>query len=460
MNVVVRIQELADPGGICVSGNVRDAVGGNLPIAYEYMGEQKVKNIDRPIRAFRVVSAFTQNSNKAVAHALKPSIAVIPFGYIGNDDEGLSVGITEDISRELSCFKGLSVVALPGSRHDRGAEATIQDAGSEPGVDYVLKGTVQKSASRVRIAAELIDAGTGQYLWADHYDKQSCDILDLQADTARTLCATLGGRLRVAMQQRAVSKPEDHLDTYDYVLRGQALTGDTADKNREAEGIFTRAIELDPGCARAYSGLAVLNLSQFLNDWTDDPCAQLQTAVSNANKAIDYDDTDDKPHWLLGELKMLYGDTESAQMHLDKAMDLNPSDTDVYAATGVVLSYMSLREQAVDNLKRAIAMNPYHPVWYLWGMGLALYLAGDYAAAIHPLREAIERKPDFFTPYQHLVAVYARLSRITDAREAARNVLSKNPRFCSNTVHERHPFQGAANQENYFEALRTGGLDV
>jgi adenylate cyclase len=250
VNVAVRIQELADPGGICVSGNVRDAVVGNLPIAYEYMGEQMVKNIDRPIRAFRVVSASTQSSNKAVAHALKPSIAVIPFGCIGNDDEGLSVGITEDISRELSCFKGLSVVALPRSRHNRDRVANIQDAGSEMGVDYVVKGTVQKTVSRVRIAAELIDADTGQYLWADHYDKQSCDVLDLQADTARTICATLGGRLRVAMQHRAISKPEDHLDTYDYVLRGQALTGDTASKNREAEGVFARAIELDPGCAR------------------------------------------------------------------------------------------------------------------------------------------------------------------------------------------------------------------
>jgi adenylate cyclase len=460
VNVAVRIQELADPGGICISGNVRDAVGGNLPIAYEYMGEQQVKNIDRPIRAFRVVSASTQNSNKVAAHASKPSIAVIRFDCIGNDDEGLSIGITEDISRELSRFKGLSVVALPCSQHVRDKAGKIQDVGTESGVDYVLKGTVQKTDSRVRIAAELIDAGAGQYLWADHYDKQSCDILDLQADTARTICATLGGRLRVAMQHRALSKPADRLDTYDYVLRGQALTGDTASKNREAEGIFARAIELDPGCARAYSGLAVLNLSQFLNDWADDPSAQLEAAVCNANKGIDHDDTDDKPHWLLGELKMLYGDTESAQMHLEKAMDLNPSDTDVYAATGVVQSYLSMPEQAVDNLKKAIAMNPYHPVWYLWGMGLALYLTGDYAAAVHPLREAIERKPDFFTPYQHLVAVYARLSRIADARDAARNVLSKNPRFCSNTVHERHLFQNVDGQENYFEALRTGGLEV
>ncbi len=460
VNVAVRIQELADPGGICVSGNVRDAVAGNLPIAYEYMGEQKVKNIGRPIRAFRVVSAATQNTNKAVVRAAKPSIAVLPFGCIGDNDEGLSVGITEDISRELSCFKGISVVAFPSSRHNRDNGVKIQDMGSVWGVDYVLKGTVQKTASRVRIAADLVDAETCQYLWADHYDKQSCDVLDLQADIARAICATLGGRLRVAMQQRAISKQEDHLDTYDYVLRGQALTGDTADKNRQAEGIFARAIELDPACARAYSGLAVLNLSQFLNDWADDPCAQLQTAVSNANMAIGYDDTDDKPHWLLGELKMLYGDTENAQMHLDRAMDLNPSDTDVYAATGVVLSYMSNHDQAVNNLNRAIAMNPYHPVWYLWGLGLALYLAGNYQAAIHPLREAVERKPDFFTPYQHLVAVYARLSRTSDASEAVQQVLGKNPNFCSNTVHERHPFQDTASQEGYFEALRTGGLDV
>jgi len=460
VNVAVRIQELAEPGGICVSGNVRDVVAGNLPMAYEYMGEQKVKNIDRLIRAFRVVTASTPSTNKAVVRVFKPSIVVFPFTRIGNNNEGLGVGITEDINRELSCFKGFSVIAHHTSLPGPEKVENVQDIIRESGVEYILNGTIRNSPSLTRITAELIEADTGQYLWADCYDKQSQDMLELQADVARTICATLGGRLRVAMQQRAAGKPVDRLDTYDYILRGQALTGNTAESNREAEGLFARAIELDQSCSRAYSGLAVVHLSQFLNDWTDDPHAQLQSAITNANKAIDYDDADDKPHWLLGELKMFCGDTESARMHLDKAMDLNPNDTDVYAATGVVLSFMSKPEQAVYNLERAVSLNPYHPVWYLWGLGLALYLAGDYKAAVHPLRDAIERKPDYFTPYQYLVAVYTRLCRSSDAKEAARQVLKKNPHFCSGTVCERHPFLNKTNQERYFEALHNGGLDI
>lgn len=459
VNVAVRIQELADPGGICVSDNVRDAVSGNLPIAYEFMGEQKVKNIDRPIRTFRVVTA-SQAVNKTAVRASKPSIAVMPFSCIGNDDKDLSAGITEDISRNLSCFKGISVVNYQSALLNQKKELEGQDIRNELGVQYVLAGTVRKTTSRARITAELIEADTSQYLWSDYYDKQSCDVLDLQSDIARTICATLGGRLRVATQQRAASKLADHLDTYDYILRGQALTGETAEKNHEAEGMFARAIELDPSCARAYSGLAVVHLSQFLNDWADDPSVQLQTAANNANKAIDCDDSDDKPHWLLGELKMFCGDTESALIHLDKAMQLNPSDTDVYAAKGVVLSYISEGEQAVNSLESAIALNPYHPVWYLWALGLALYLVGDCEAAVHPLREAIERKPDFFTPYQHLVAVYTGLSKPSEARAAAQQVLKKSPHFSSHTVRERHPFYDVTNQEKYLEALRCSGLNV
>ena len=460
VNVAVRIQELADPGGICISDSVRGAIGGNLPIAYEYMGEHRVKNINRPIKAFRLLTESTQDSSRKAVRASKPSIAVLPFDCIGNDEEGFSVGITEDVARELSRFKGLSVISHHCSLLDQEDIASVQDIGSELGVEYVLEGKVRKASSRVRVSVELIQTNTGQYLWGNYYDEQDQDVLDLQANIARNICATLGGRLRVATQQHAASKSEDLLDTYDYVLRGQALTGDTAKKNREAEGIFERAIELDPSCARAYSGLAVVHLSQFLNDWADNPYEELQIAATNANKAIDCDDTDDKPHWLLGELKMFCGDPGSAQMHLDKALGLNPNDTDVYAAKGVVLSYMSNGEQAVKNLEKAITLNPYHPIWYLWGLGLALYLIGDYEAAVYPLREAIERKPDFFTPYQHLVAVYAGLSKFSDAREAAQQVIKTNPHFRCDTVRERHPFQEMASQEQYLEALRDGGLNI
>ena len=147
-------------------------------------------------------------------------------------------------------------------------------------------------------------------------------------------------------------------------------------------------------------------------------------------------------------------------MHLDKALGLNPNDTDVYAAKGVVLSYMSNGEQAVKNLEKAITLNPYHPIWYLWGLGLALYLVGDYEAAVYPLRQAIERKPDFFTPYQHLVAVYAGLSKFSYARDAAQQVIKTNPHFNCDTVRERHPFQKVASQEKYLKALRDGGLNI
>ena len=460
VNVAVRIQELAEPGGVCVSDNVRDAIGQNLPVHFEYMGEQRVKNIDRPIRTFRAVATDAGKVAKLVVPASKPSIAVLPFEYIGHDDTGFSDGLTEDVTRQLSCFRGLSVIAHHSSFIYRDRAVKVQEVGSELGVQYVLEGTIRQSGSRVRVTVQLIEADTGQHLWADSYDKEAYDVLDLQTDVAQVICATLSGRLRVVTQQRAISKPIDRLDTYDYVLRGQALTGDTPENNVKAREMFKRATELDPTCARAYSGLATSRLSDFLNDWGNDPKSELALAVENANKAIDYDDLDAKPHWLLGEIRLFCDDADNAVMHLDEALELNRSDTDVFAAKGVVLTYLLEAEQAVKNLKKAISLNPYHPMWYLWALGLALHTAGEYHAAVRALRKAIDRKPDFFTPYQHLAAVYACQSESNKAREAAEQVTQRNPRFSSATVRERHPFQDTDKLESYLGALRTAGLRV
>ncbi|MDJ0955749.1 MAG: adenylate/guanylate cyclase domain-containing protein [Arenicellales bacterium] len=460
VNVAVRIQELAEPGGVCVSDNVRDAIGQNLPIDFEYMGEQKVKNIDRPIRTFRAVATDSGIVTKLVVRASKPSIAVLPFEYIGHDDTGFSDGLTEDVTRQLSCFRGLSVVAHHSSFIYRDRAIKVQEVGSELGVQYVLEGTIRKSGSRVRVTAQLIETDFGQHLWAESYDKESYDTLDLQTDVAQVICATLSGRLRVATQQYAINKSIDRLEPYDYILCGQALTGDTPENNVKARETFNRAIELDPTCARAYSGLAVTWLSDFLNDWGNDPEPELELAIENANKAIDCDDLDAKPHWLLGELRLYCADPDNALMHLDEATELNPNDTDVFAAKGVVLTYLSEADQAVKNLEKAISLNPYHPMWYLWALGLALYTSGEYRAAVRSLRKAIDRKPDFFTPYQHLTAVYACLSEFDKARESAEQATKKNPRFGSATVRERHPFQDADQLESYLEALRAGGLPV
>lgn len=460
VNVAVRIQELARPGGICVSDNVRDAVGRNLPVGYEYMGETRVKNIDRPIRTFRVITGSAHIVEKPAMIASKPSIAVLPFEYFGVDDAGMSDGITEDVIRALSCFRGLSVAAHHSSFLYKDP-VKVQDVGRDLQVQYVLEGTIRKAGSRVRITAQLIETESGKHMWSESYDRREQDILDLQAEIASTICMTLAGRLRVATQRRAMSKTMDRLTTYDYVLKGQALSGDDAGKNRQAQAAFGHAIELDPACARAYTGLAVSRLSDFLNDWSNDACgAQLEAAGACARSAIEYDDSDNKPYWVLAEIQMLCGDSESARWHLDKAAALNPYDTDVYAAAGTILSYVPEAAQAVEKLTTAISRNPYHPVWYLWSLGFSLYMADDFEGAASALRQAVERKPQFFTPYQHLVAVYAHLGEFEHARKAAGDVVKHNPGFGRDTVCARHPFQHEDDRDRYLEALRRGGSEI
>ena len=254
VNVAARLEALAEPGGICVSGRVQEDVHGRLEIAFEDIGEQQLKNIVRPVRVYRVRLKGATKAAPAL-HPHKPSIAVLPFNNMSGDPEQeyFADGMVEEITTALSRTRWLFVIARNSSFTYKGRAVDVKQVGRELGVRYVLEGGVRKAADRVRITAQLIDASTGAHLWADRFDGSLEDIFELQDQVTASVVGAIAPRLEQAEVERAKHKPTESLDAYDYFLRGIAsLHSWTKESNDEALRLFNKAIELDSDFASAY----------------------------------------------------------------------------------------------------------------------------------------------------------------------------------------------------------------
>ena len=259
VNVAARLEALANPGGICISGMVHESLGNRIEAEFEDAGEHQVKNIARPIRVWHWQPDAQTQRAAATAPALdlpsKPSIAVLPFDNMSGDPEQdyFADGIVEDIITAFSRIKWLFVIARNSSFTYKGKAVDIKQVGRELGVRYVLEGSVRKAGDRIRITGQLIDAATGAHLWADRFDGELANIFDLQDRVTQSVVGTIGPKLEQAEIDRAKRKPTESLDAYDYYLRGMAAFHQlNLDANREALKLFSRAFELDPDYAAAY----------------------------------------------------------------------------------------------------------------------------------------------------------------------------------------------------------------
>ena len=261
VNVAARLEEHAEPGGVCVSGKVHDELRGKLDLTFEDLGPQQVKNIAEPVRIYRVQAGQLASSPVPSAEPLplpdKPSVAVLPFTNMSNDSEQeyFSDGITEDIITELSRFRSLFVIARNSAFTFKGQAVDVTEVGRKLGVEYVVEGSVRKAGNRVRITAQLVEAASGNHLWAERYDRELEDIFAVQDEVVREIAVAVPGQLDVAAQQRVQRRPAENLTAYDLVLRGEYLRYQDWG-SREAVALFEKAIEIDPQCARAYGHLA------------------------------------------------------------------------------------------------------------------------------------------------------------------------------------------------------------
>ena len=276
VNIAARLEALAEPGGTCISAKVHEEVHGKLNCTFEDMGEQTIKNIARPVRAYRLrpdkVIDGASPGRPALSLPDKPSIAVLPFQNMSGDPEQeyFADGMVEDIITALSRLRWLFVIARNSSFTYKGRAVDVKQVGRELGVRYVLEGSVRKAGKRVRITGQLIDASTGAHLWADRFDGELADIFDLQDQVTASVVGAIAPKLEQAEIERAKRKPTESLDAYDYFLRGMAAFHQlTRPSNDEALALFSRAIELDPDFASAYGMAARCYLQRKGFGWVD-----------------------------------------------------------------------------------------------------------------------------------------------------------------------------------------------
>jgi adenylate cyclase len=417
--IATRLERLAEPGGVCIAGNVREQVAGKLELDYRDLGEQRVKNIERPIRAYRVsldgMSAGT-GSTSTDASEDKPSIAVLPFDNMSGDPEQeyFADGITEDIITALSRFRSLLVIARNTSFVYKDRAVNVGAFGGEVGAKYVLEGSVRKSGDQVRVSAQLVEVRSGNHLWAERYDRGLEDVFSLQDEVTDKIVSSLAVHLEEAERMRSMRSDPNNLSAYDCCLRGRGfLHKGTKDNNLEARALFERAIELDPNYAAAYMELAETYFLEVVSNWTSSPEAATQKVFELARKAVELDPHDSRAHLSLawGHYAM-HSDFAQARTRIDEALRLNPNDFDNHCFKGWLSACSGDLAGAVACSNEALRRSPLVPDDCLRTRIAAEYLAGDYAAAIAAFGKMLRPDPN---SHAWAAAAFAQQGRMEEA---------------------------------------------
>jgi adenylate cyclase len=437
VNVAARLQVLAEPGGICISGAVRDQVGDRLDeIAFEDLGEQSVKNITRPIHVFRVrlesatIAALESGKEASPAPVTrKPSIAVLPLVNMSGDPEQefFADGLTEDIITELSRFRDLLVISRNSTFVHKGKAVKVQEVARELGVEYVLEGSVRKVGDRVRVTVQLIDAETDRHIWAERYDRELEDIFAIQDEMTRAIVATLPGRVEAATHDRAKRKPTDNMAAYECVLAAKVLHHRSIrEDNAEAQRLLDRALALDPNYAHAHAWKACVLGQTWVHEWCADRDATFEQLAAELETALALDDNDSDVHRILAALNLIREDFDKAAYHQERALALNPNYDLVVVQQGELLTWLGRPEEGIDWIKKAMRLNPYHPERFWSHLGRACYCAEKYAEAA----EAFSRitRPDH-THHAFLAATFAQMGNAVAAAAHAAEVIKRVPKF-------------------------------
>jgi adenylate cyclase len=375
VNVAARLEGVAEPGGICISGAVYDQIRNRVDLSFDDLGERSLKNIAHPVRVFGLRRArgaepgtFPERPTTAspTRPSALPSIAVLPFANFGGDPEHdyFADGITEDLITELSRFQELRVIARNSVMTYKGKPVRVQEVGRDLGVRYVLEGSVRKAGARVRITAQLVDAATGHHLWAERFDRDLAEIFEVQDEVTSRIVATLAGKLVESERRRARSGQTENLEAYDCVLRGRELWERfTPEANREARRLYEKAIELDPDYARAYASLAWTYLVEHFERWAGPEDQPLERALDLARRGVMVNPASHSNHLALGQVCLSKGLHDEALEALETAIALNPNDADGYVFLAQALTRVGRPGEAIDLIERAQRLNPAAPRW-------------------------------------------------------------------------------------------------
>ena len=465
VNVAARLQGLAEPGSICVSSHVQEDARGKLDIVFEDAGQQQLKNIERPVRVYRVrPTSAAAGPPPVLALPDKPSLAVLPFQNMSGDPEQeyFADGIVEQILTALSCIRWLFVIARNSSFTYKGRHVDVRQVGRELGVRYVLEGSVRKGANRVRIAGQLIDTLTGRHLWADHFDGTLDDIFDLQDRVTASVVGAISPKLEQAEIERVRHKPTESLDAYDYYLRGLSLiTQTTRDANSEALRLFRKAIELDPDFAAAHGMAAWCYVVRKVNGFMIDRAQEVLEATRLAYRATVLD-KDDAVALCWGGYALGYvaGDLDAAMAFVDQALGINQNLAAAWNYSGWLRIFVGEQEAAIESMARAMRLSPRDPTVFHMRAGTAFahFFAGRYFEAVKWAQDALRDQPTFVGTLRIVAASHALGGRLEEAQKAMARMRQFDPELRVSNLEDRLPPLRPEDFARYAEGLRMAGL--
>lgn len=466
VNIAARLQELAEPGGVCISGAAHDSVRSKLNVIFQGGGPQQLKNIAQPVHVWRWVGARKLAARlERVEPALpaKPSIAVLPFSNMSSDPEQeyFSDGISEDIITELSRFRSLFVIARNSAFTYRGKHIDIRVVGRELGVRYVLEGSIRKAANRVRVSAQLIDALTGNHLWAERYDRDLVDIFAVQEDITRSIAATVAPQIESAEISAARRAASQSIHAYELALRARAdgfvaySHGDHARRNA-AIVLAQQALAVEPDSIVALNTLAALHGQQAWFHTGTSVLDSMQSAVEAARRAIEIDPLDYEAHVHKGWCHMVAREYDDAISELTLAVELNPNAADALQVLGGARMIAGDPEQAIDNLRESLRLNPVDPTRFVTHTYLSIchFLMADYARGAEWARLSKREAPEYAIGLCALAQCYAGLGDFQAAKAEVETLRRIAPEYIAARLGGNSPFQKQEQRDRQVRLLR------
>jgi len=508
VNVAARVENLADPGGICVSGTVFDQIESKLPLGYEYLGEQSVKNISKPVRIYKALmdpeavgkvigeQRVEPRQGQRVALAAvtvlllivgglliwrsasppvqiasiekmafplpdRPSIAVLPFDNLSDDPEQeyFSDGLTEEIIAALSSVPKLFVIARNSTFTYKGKPVKVQQVSEELGVRYVLEGSVRKGGDKIRITAQLIDAITGNHLWAEQYDRDIKDIFAVQDEITKNIITAMQVKLTKGEEVKAASKGTKNLEAYlKYLQANELVNKINPESNALAKQLAQEAIALDPDYAWAYYILGRSNMMDVWVKTSKSPKESIGKAIELAKKAIALDDTNTEAHGLLGFLFSMTRQHDKAVAEAEKGVALNPNSAFAHFIMGKTLFFDGRSEESIPEYKKAIRLNPIPPNNHLWSLGLSYAYTEQYDEAIKWCEKAVRQEPNDLLARMMTTVVYSLSGQDENARAEVAEVIRIQPKFSLEKFEKKLTYKKEVDKERFLGALRKAGL--
>jgi adenylate cyclase len=465
VNVAARLESVAEPGGICVSGRVREDAETALDLTFDDAGIQNFKNIGRLVPVYRVRPRGGGAASRGKAPLPlpdKPSIAVLPFQNMSGDPEQdyFADGIVEDIITALARNRWLFVIARNSSFTYKGRSVDVKRVGEELGVRYVLEGSVRKTANRVRITGQLIDAATGAHLWADYFDGALEDIFELQDNVTSQVVGQIAPKLQQAEILRARRKPTESLDSYDCYLRGLArVHQNTREVIDEALGLFRLAISLDPEYASAYAMAAGCHVLLLANGWIS--AEDVAEAERLARRGADLGRDDAVALCVSGiTLATVVGDVADGVAFVEQSLKLNPNLAHAWECSAWAKIILGEPEVAIQHARMAMRLSPLDPLTYATQSALAAahFFAGHYDEAVTWAEKSYREQPNWVPATRFSVASLALAGRMDAAKAAMERLRRLDPDLRISNLHKLLPYRRREDAEKWAMALRMAGL--